>query len=105
MKPISEITFGFSDAENYRRRENKDLFEKIFLRNETIKKLTGRNVFFLLGEKGTGKTAYAVYFSNTQPSGNVASHRFIRETDYQKFIALKKTNNLYFLLGRIFSIL
>jgi len=32
MKPISEIIFGFSDAENYRRRENKELFNKFFVR-------------------------------------------------------------------------
>ena len=60
MKPISELAFGFADAENYRRRENKDLFNRISLRTSELDKLCERTVFFLIGEKGTGKTAYAV---------------------------------------------
>lgn len=94
MKPLNEIIFGFSDAENYRRRENKDLFNKIFLRTDFLDKLTKPNVFFLLGEKGTGKTAYAVYLSNNKQNNNNAIHKYIRETDYQKFMQLKRSNNL-----------
>lgn len=94
MKPLSEITFGFSDAENYRRRENKGLFNKIFLRTDALDKLCDRNVFFLVGEKGTGKTAYAVYLSNIEYKNNKAIHKFIRETDYTKFINLKAERNL-----------
>lgn len=94
MKPLPEIVFGFSDAENYRRRENKNLFNKIFLQTDALEKLCGRNVFFLVGEKGTGKTAYAVYFGNSAYRGNISMHHYIRETDYQKFMALKKANNL-----------
>jgi hypothetical protein len=30
MKKISELKFGFPDAENYKRREHKELFNKIF---------------------------------------------------------------------------
>ena len=78
MKPIFEIIFGFSDAENYRRRENKELFNKFFVRTTDLDILCERNVFFLVGDKGTGKTAYAVYLANTEYKNNVASHRFIR---------------------------
>lgn len=94
MKLLSEIKFGFSDAENYRRRENKDIFNQFFVRTDDLDRLCGRNVFFLVGDKGTGKTAYAVYLSNSAYNDNVASHRFIRETDYQKFISLKQSKNL-----------
>ena len=94
MKPLPEIVFGFSDAENYRRRENKQLFDRIFLRTDALDKLCGRNIFFLVGEKGTGKTAYAVYLSNSKYLDNNAIHKFIRETDYQKFISLKRSKNL-----------
>lgn len=94
MKRISEIMFGFSDAENYRRRENKELFNKIFLRTDAIEKIQRNNIFFLVGEKGTGKTAYAVYFSNSQLHNVRGTHKFIRETDYHKFIALKNAKNL-----------
>ncbi|TWB30803.1 P-loop ATPase, Sll1717 family [Nitrospirillum bahiense] len=94
MKKISEIIFGFSDAENYRRRENKDLFNKIFLRTEALEEINKRNIFFLVGEKGTGKTAYAVYYSNYQYGNNKSIHKFIRETDYHKFVTLRKERSL-----------
>jgi hypothetical protein len=61
MKAVSEITFGFSDAENYRRRENRDLFNKIFLRTDALDQVCQKSTFFVVGDKGTGKTAYAVY--------------------------------------------
>lgn len=55
MKGLNKLTFGFTDAENYRRRENKDLFEQIFLRTEALDQLKTSSTFFLVGEKGTGK--------------------------------------------------
>jgi cold shock CspA family protein len=101
LKAISEITFGFSDAENYRRRDQKDLFNKIFLRTDALDRLCETSTFFLVGEKGTGKTAYAVYMSSSplqsrrNPSIKIKStHKFIRETDYQKFIRLKTKDAL-----------
>jgi cold shock CspA family protein len=94
LKALKDLTFGYSDAENYRRRENKDLFSQIFLRTEDLSELKAKNVFFLVGEKGTGKTAYAVYLSNSPDESMRCSHKFIRETDYEKFITLKTANHL-----------
>jgi hypothetical protein len=94
LRPIRELNFGFADAENYRRRENRDLFNQIFFRTENLDHLCDRSMFFLLGEKGTGKTAYAVYFANTSFRDHLALHKYIRETDYHKFISMKKSNNL-----------
>ncbi|MDB5713617.1 MAG: fun(Z), P2p22 [Sphingomonadales bacterium] len=94
MKTLNELTFGFTDAENYRRRENKTLFSQIFLRTEALSGITDPSTFFLVGEKGTGKTAYAVYLSNSSSPSGRYSHKFIRETDYTKFISLKSQNAL-----------
>lgn len=94
MKKLSGLTFGFSDAENYRRRENKDLFNQIFLRTDALDLLKKENTYFLIGEKGTGKTAYAVYLTNDYDDRLTSSHRFIRETDYQKFITLRAERHL-----------
>jgi len=55
MKPVSKIIFGFSDAENYRRRENKEIFNKFFVRTDDLEKLCGENINFLIGDKGTGQ--------------------------------------------------
>lgn len=94
MLTIPKLNFGFSDAENYKRRENKDLFNHIFLRTDSLDKLCESRIFFLIGEKGTGKTAYAVYLSNNDYKNNLASIRYVRETEYQKFVTLKKEQHL-----------
>ncbi len=94
MKQVPELYLGFRDAENYKRRENKDLFNRIFLRTSDIDRLCDPSIFFLVGEKGTGKTAYAVYLKNTFYKNTSATLRYIRETEYQKFLELKRTKNL-----------
>lgn len=94
MIPIHSLNFGFKDAENYKRKENKELFNNIFVRTTHLDKLLDRGTFFLIGEKGTGKTAYAVYLENNSYKETVAQLRYIRETDYQKFIQLKQQKHL-----------
>jgi len=94
MKSILDLKLGFNDAENYRRRENKELLNSVFIRNEYLEKLCDPAISFLIGEKGTGKTAYAVYLSNNNYKENSASMRYIRETEYQKFIRLKQERHL-----------
>lgn len=64
MKKIPDLNFGFNDAENYRRRENKQLFNQLFIKTAALNKLCSRESFFLIGEKGYGKTAYSVFLSN-----------------------------------------
>jgi len=94
MKRIRDFDLGFADAENYRRRENKELFNKIFLRTEDLDLLLNPSVSFLIGEKGTGKTAYAVYLSNNDYKNTLSWIRFIRETDYRSFVTLKQEKDL-----------
>jgi hypothetical protein len=94
MKKLSELDFGFSDAENYKRKENKETFNRIFIKNDNLEKLCNPSVSFLIGEKGTGKTAYSVYLSNNNYKDNVATIRYIRETEYLKFISLKAERHL-----------
>jgi len=94
MKKIAELNFGFSDAENYKRRENKELFNNIFLRDDSLEKVCENQVFFLIGEKGTGKTAYAVFLSNNNYKNNQANIKYLRETEYQKFVSLKRDKHL-----------
>ena len=94
MKSIQDLEFGFADAVNYRKRENKELFNKIFVKGEYLDKLCSPNTYFLIGEKGTGKTAYAIYLTNNFYRNIKASTKFVRETDYSKFIKLKKEKHL-----------
>ncbi len=94
MKSVVDLELGFSDAENYKKRENKELFNKIFVRTEELDNLCKSNCYFLVGEKGTGKTAYAVYLSNNKFKETNAALRYLRETEYEKFVALKKKEKL-----------
>lgn len=94
MKPVKELELGYADAENYKRRENKELLNKIFIRDSHLDDLCQPNISFLIGEKGTGKTAYSIYLSNNNYKENTASTRYVRETEYQKFISLKKEKHL-----------
>ena len=94
MKRIGQLNMGFADAENYKRRENKALFNTIFFRNSYLDALLDQSRFFLIGEKGTGKTAYAVFLSNNDYKNTVSEIKYIRETDYQQFIFLKKEKHL-----------
>jgi hypothetical protein len=51
MKKISELDLGFTDAENYKRRENKNLFNQIFIRNKFLDQLCDPAINFIVGEK------------------------------------------------------
>jgi hypothetical protein len=94
MKSVLDLGLGFTDAENYRRPENKEMFNRIFIRNEHLHKLCDHAISFIVGEKGTGKTAYAVYLANNDYKKTRGTTRFIRETDYQKFMTLKHERHL-----------
>lgn len=94
MKDVSELNLGSNDAEDYRRRENKQLFNDIFVKDVNLDRLLQLNTFFLIGEKGTGKTAYAVYLANNEYQNTRSQLKYIRETEYQKFVILKREKQL-----------
>lgn len=94
MKKISDLVLGYSDAENYKRRENKELLNDLFIQNDHLEKLCQPSTTFLVGDKGMGKTAYSVFMVNNAFRNNLSTLRYIRETEYQKFITLKKEKHL-----------
>lgn len=94
MLRVQDLDFGFNDAENYKRRENKKFLDKVFFRTEDIEQLCARNTFFLIGEKGTGKTACSVFLANNDHKDSLSTIKYIRETDYQKFVQMKAREHL-----------
>lgn len=94
MKTIEELNLGFSDAQNYTQRGNKQLFNNIFVKNQFLEKLLSPATYFLIGEKGTGKTAYSVFLKNNNYKENKTILSFISATDYEKFYSLKKKKQL-----------
>lgn len=94
MKKINELNLGFSDAQNYSQRNNKTAFNYFFVKNHYLDELLNPSIYFLIGEKGTGKTAYATYLSNNNYKNTKAITSFISATDYEKFYIIKKQNHL-----------
>ena len=92
--PINDLNLGFNDAINYRRRENKNTFNKLFIKNDKLDELMKLSTYFLIGDKGTGKTAYAVWLDNNEYQNTKSTLNYIGETEYQKFVTLKKEKNL-----------
>ena len=94
MLKVNELELGSNDAEDYKRKDLKDFFNTVFVKNIFLDRLLTMNTFFLIGEKGTGKTAYAVFLSNNEYKNTRSIIKYIRETQYQKFIALKAEKHL-----------
>ena len=96
MKNFHDLNLGYVDAENYLKRENKDLFNKFFYKDSRLDEILFPSTYFLIGEKGTGKTAYAVFLSNNEYKETRSVLKYIRETDYIKFLEMKKHKALSF---------
>lgn len=94
MKAFTELHLGFSNAENYRKRANKELLEKYFVKDQYLEQLLDPNVYFLVGEKGTGKTTYSTYLSNNKYKEKNGFTYDVRQTEYQKFLELKRLGHL-----------
>lgn len=93
-KKIVELVIPENDAENFRRSENRQLFNHLFVAKEYLEQIINPGKYFLIGEKGTGKTAYAVYLANNNYKETFSTIKYIRETEYAKFIEMKKSKNL-----------
>jgi len=94
MKKYTELNLGYNDAVNYQKRHNKDMFNEIFVKDNNLDKLISPDIYFLIGDKGTGKTAYATYLKNNNYKGVKANVINIAETDYKIFYQLKKEHDL-----------
>ena len=94
LTTIGKLNLGFSDAQNYTQRANKQMLSEVFVKNTYLTKLLKPNVYYLVGEKGTGKTAYAAFLSNGEYENNKSFLKFISGTDYEKFYELKKRKQI-----------
>ena len=93
-RKIADIDFGEYDATNYRDSSSKELFNRIFFRDKRLDEILESNKYYILGDKGTGKTAYSVFLSNNIIDNTYASIVYMGETEYGKFVRLKKQRDL-----------
>ena len=95
MKKIEELSKVKGDAfDYYTEGVNADLFEKIFIVDDVLDNIRREDTYFLIGEKGSGKTAYSVYISRQNDSPTDSSIVLVQNTFYQKFINMKKQRML-----------
>ena len=89
MLSITNLNFGSIDAINYKQRSEKDFLNRIFYRDAYLDMILEEKKYFIIGEKGTGKTAYAALLNNSDYHDTRCSLTNITETDYRKFVRLK----------------
>lgn len=98
-KERSWLTLGalqepFNDAVNYKTRQQKEFFSKIFLRTDELLNVLKPSIYYLIGEKGSGKTAYAAYLEGNDVAKTKCRLSTMTETQYKRFIALKRRGKL-----------
>lgn len=91
---LANLKDAFNDAANYQTRENKAFFSKIFVRTDELARCIEPSVYFVIGEKGTGKTAYATYIENNPGDKLAAKVVTLTETQYKRFLELKNQGKL-----------
>ncbi|MGX1360680.1 hypothetical protein QNJ95_37330 [Bradyrhizobium elkanii] len=93
-KAIKSIRCGYADAQNYKNGQESGHFEASFLTDRHLEQLKARDVFFLIGEKGTGKTAYAIYLTYFSKGKYNSDITFVQPTDYTDLLSLSKDAKL-----------
>ena len=89
-----DIDIPFDEAENYFKSNNREKLNKLFYRDNNFDKLMQDTTYYLIGEKGSGKTTYCAYFCNNTIN-NIQSHRYaLSVDDYNKIIQMKKDGKL-----------
>lgn len=86
MKKISKLKFGGLDAKRFLDNPKDPLslqFKKSFLKSHHLNQVISEETFFLIGDKGMGKTAYAVYISNYLDDYQ-ADTTFFSEADFTR---------------------
>lgn len=80
--------FYFGQDENI-----KSLFHKIFVADKFYDEIKKRNIYFIIGEKGSGKTAYAAYFCNNERK-TLSKLSMVDEDVFSRFISMKISEEL-----------
>ena len=91
---LAQLREPYNDAVNYRSRPQREFFQRIFLQTEALSKILEPQVFFLMGEKGSGKTAYATYLETHKTGDHRCKLTTMTETQYRRFVELKRQGKL-----------
>lgn len=95
MLLVPDLNLGSIDAVNYRQRDQKTFLDAILYKEHHLSEIVKPGRYFLIGEKGTGKTSYSAFLENGDHENTRARIIELNATDYQKFIKLKDIGKLH----------
>jgi len=91
----TDIDFPYDEADNYLTPSNKAKFNRFFYKGDIFETLRKDTTYYLIGDKGSGKTAYSVYYCNNNVEGNIHSKIYqLSVDDYNKIIQMKADHKL-----------
>lgn len=94
MAKFVDLEIPFDEAENYFKPNNREKLNKLFYKDRNFEKLLQDTTYFLIGEKGSGKTTYCAYFCNNTIENTRSKRYAISVDDYNKIIQMKKEGKL-----------
>ena len=94
MKPYKSINLGYTDAINFALRKEKQLLNNVFFDSKYLQKISSSSTYFVIGEKGTGKTTYAIFMANNDTHNTISNFIQINTSDYVRFYRLMKNDML-----------
>lgn len=81
----TDIDFPYDEADNYLTSNNKSIFNRFFYKGDIFETLKKDTTYYLISDKGSGKTAYSVYYCNNIVEGNIHSKIYqLSVDDYNK---------------------
>ncbi len=87
---VPALNLGSIDAINYKTKDEKEFFSRILHRENYLEQVLQKKKYFLIGEKGTGKTSYAVFLNNSDYDNTLSRIVSLTQTEYRRFVALKQ---------------
>lgn len=94
MKKITDLIEPSNDAISYNTDDRRQIFLKVYDPTYHFKQLQEKGRYFIIGDKGSGKTALALYFQLNCPQNSSGKLLPITTTQYKKFILLKINKKL-----------
>lgn len=107
QKLISALRFGSTDARTYLNNPGQpmaDFFRNSFFKSSHLAKITDPAIYFFIGEKGVGKTAYSAYATLFLDEYKAASE-FFETNDFTRFLEVARKIELeksQYALGWVF---
>ncbi|MDF0600261.1 hypothetical protein P1J78_05925 [Psychromarinibacter sp. C21-152] len=93
MKKFSQLFLKCHDASVFQEKNNFEILSKVYFDDNHSKQVLEQDQYFIIGEKGTGKTMIAQYLSNIRTDKNCTTIDF-STIDFETFRKLSEDGYL-----------